>query len=53
VTQWLKIMGTDGVHGLIVNGKASLRRCRTGSRNQVKSMELDGVIHLVTPTCRR
>jgi transcriptional antiterminator RfaH len=49
VTQWLKIMGTDGVHALILNGQGKPQAVPDRFINQVRAMELDGVIHLVTP----
>jgi transcriptional antiterminator RfaH len=49
VTQWLKILGTEGVHALIMNGQGKPQAVPDKFVKTVEAMELDGVIHLVTP----
>lgn len=52
VTQWLKIMSTDGVHSLIINGQGKPQAFPDAEIERIKKLEEDGVIHLVTPPAK-
>lgn len=52
VTQWLKIMSTDGVSSLIVNGQGKPQAFPDADVQRIQKLEIDGVIHLVTPVAK-